>query len=119
MNIWYKGVVLVGLKNGTKLGFPTTNLHSGILPASYKNGVYACLVKYNNRIYKGALYFGPRLVYNENNQVLEIYLINFTGNLYGQTLEFKLGKFIRKPLDFKNTDDLKKQLAVDVKAVDS
>lgn len=117
MNVWYKGKVLTGLKNGTKLGFPTANLPSGILPVSYKNGVYACLVKYNNRIYQGALYFGPRLVYHENNQVLEIHLINFTGNLYGQTLEFKLGKFIRKPQDFKNTVDLKKQLVLDVKAV--
>ena len=109
-NTWIYGTVLRGEKLGRTLGFPTVNLDPFILTSEYKKGVYACMVKYLNIQYQGALFFGPRLVLNEKTDVLEIYILDFNQDIYDQIIEFKLENFIRKPLNFKNTHALKRQL---------
>lgn len=117
VNTWYEGTVLPGSQLGRTLGFPTANLDVTILNHVTKEGVYAANIRIGSKSYIGALYLGPRLVLNETKRVLEIFLLDFDGDLYGQTLEFQLGAFVREPMDFESLDALINQLEVDVAAI--
>lgn len=110
----YSGVVLRGDQYGRTLGFPTANLDSSILAHVEKEGVYACRVHLGSENYRGALYLGPRIVLDETTRVLEIHIIDFNQEIYGQTISFELGAFIRPPMDFPNLTALKKQFASDI-----
>lgn len=116
---WYSGTVLRGDQYGRTLGFPTINLDPALIGSNYTPGVYAAHVEVMGREHRGALYFGPRITLQETNQVLEIHIINFHGDLYDQTVQFRLDRFIRPPMDFVDTDELRKQLAQDVEAAKS
>lgn len=112
-NQWMTAKVIPGKQMGRKLGFPTTNLDNPTLLSGQKEGVYACLAKINNDIYQGLLYFGPRLILGEKENILEIYLFEFDKNIYGQTISFQLKGFIRPVKNFPDFEHFKKQLALD------
>lgn len=112
--IWYKSTVLRGKKLGRKLGFPTVNLDPALWPSNLREGVYSSLVKYQNTIYKGALYYGPRLILGETARVLEIYILDFNQEIYDKNIEWKIVKFVREVRNFSSLTELKKQLKRDV-----
>lgn len=113
-NFEYKGKVLTGEKAGRTIGFPTVNLSPHIVPATLRQGVYAAAVEYKNKEYKGALYYGPRLVKKETKAVLEIYIIDFDKEIYGEWISFEIIKFIRGIRNFNSMDLLKKQITIDI-----
>lgn len=114
---WKIAKVKHGSGQGKLIGFPTANLDPLLWDKSLKEGVYSAEVKYRGTVYLGALYYGPRLVMDEINNVLEIYILGFSHNIYNQEVAFKILKFIRPPLDFKDLGQLKKQLASDISAI--
>jgi riboflavin kinase/FMN adenylyltransferase len=79
--------------------------------------VYAANVKIDGRVYQGALYLGPRLVKDEQHDVLEVYVLDYEDEIYGRQVEFILRQFIRPVRDFVSLEDLKKQITADVEAV--
>lgn len=113
----YTGIVLAGDKTGRTIGFPTVNLDVSLIPAQTEPGVYAAKVFVNTQPYAGALYFGPRLVKGETHNVLEIFILDFNQEIYGQEITFSLQKFIRPVLNFKSLDELQQQLTQDIAAV--
>ncbi len=115
--VWYSGAVMQGDQYGRTLGFPTANLDPNILRHITKEGVYACTVHLGSQNYRGALYLGPRLVLHETVRVLEIHIIDFDREIYGQTLAFQLGSFIRPPMDFADSTTLQAQFSKDIAAV--
>ena len=116
--IWYKSKVFEGQKLGRTIGFPTLNLNAGVVPSSLTRGVYASIVQYKNKQYKGALYFGPRVVFQETKDVLEIYLFDFDEMIYDQEVSFCFEKFIRPVKNFSNIEEMKIQLEFDKESVD-
>ena len=108
--MWIRRKVQSGTKTGQKIGYPTLNFNVGNF--SRQSGVYACEILIANKIYKGALYFGPRL--SHQGKVLEMYVIGFNKKIYGQFVHFQVDKKIRNAKPFKNLDDLKKQIKKDV-----
>src|SRR5579859_8038599 len=104
LNNWYKSIVFRGDQTGRTIQFPTINLYPNILPKKFKPGIYASWVKYNNHIYKGALYFGPRLVLGETKNVLEIFILDFDIEIYNETIEFQIKKFIRDITNFSSLE---------------
>ncbi len=116
-SLWYIGKVEKGNQLGRHIGFPTINLNPNILPSTTIEGVYACLVKYDNKIYKGALYFGPRKILKENNRVLEINIFDFNQLIYGKTIQFQLKQFIRGVIAFNSLDSLEKQIQKDIEEI--
>lgn len=96
------------------MGFPTVNLDPALWPYDLKEGVYACLVKYENKTHKGALYYGPRLVLGETARVLEIYILDFKKEIYDKNIEWEIVKFVREVRNFPSLTELKKQLKRDV-----
>lgn len=97
------GIVVHGDKRGRDLGFPTANLQL-TSNADHKFGVYACRVAilegdYTGQ-YKGCASIGCRPMFGRNAPNLEVYIINFDGNLYGMSISVELIEFLRPELVF-------------------
>ncbi len=113
------GMVVDGFKVGRKLGFPTAN----ILPQDAKlvpaKGVYAVwVVLPDGARYKGMLNIGNRPTLDNGTQVsIEVYVLDFKGDLYHQTLQLIFITKLRDEIRFHSLDDLKMQLCRDVLAV--
>lgn len=102
------GIVVEGKKDGRKLGFPTANI---VLSEPMEDGIYAGKTKVGGKEYLGAIF-----VYSANN-LFEIHLLDFSGDLYGQFLEVEVGEKLRDSKKFNNEEDLKLQIANDVAKV--
>ncbi len=109
----FRRKVKAGSKIGQKIGYPTINLNVGNFADKFKPGVYKCEVIMDSSSYIGALYFGPKL--SRKGSVLEIHIIGFDGQIYGQYVSIKVDKKIRGPKRFTNLSDLKKQIVIDLK----
>ena len=112
--IWFKEKVLPGTKDGRTISFPTLNLSPKKFIGQFKEGVYSCKVKFQKKKYLGVLYIGPRLVKGETHPILEIHVLGFNKEIYGETIEFSFGKFIRGVMNFSSMDELKKQIKKDI-----
>jgi len=109
--------VLPGQKLGRTIGFPTLNLNPDTVPKDTQLGVHAATVTHNGTTYQGALYYGPRLVLHETKTILEIFLLDFNQEIYGEQVEFTIQKHIRGIMDFDSFEEMKTQLEKDVQAV--
>lgn len=110
---WFTCRVIHGSSMGAAFGFPTLNLvHPGIL-SGQKEGVYAARVKIKDKIYQGALFYGPRVMLGETQSVLEIFVFDFAENIYGESVSFQLGPYIREVRNFPNFNELKIQIQKD------
>jgi riboflavin kinase / FMN adenylyltransferase len=110
-----KGKVQKGKQLGKKIGFPTANIDIKDYVLA-KAGVYAVKVKMlkDKNFVKGIANLGYRPTFNGNKILLEVHLFNFTGNLYNKYLTIYFLKFIRRERKFKNVDQLKKQIKIDL-----
>ncbi len=113
----HTAIVLQGQKIGRTIGFPTINLDPTILPENFKEGVYAAVVKYENSIYEAALFFGARKIHNETNTVLEIYILDFDKEIYGEEITFQIKDFIRGVQNFNSLEEMKKQIQKDIEQI--
>ncbi len=107
-----------GRQMGKKIGFPTCNMDikDYVIP---KLGVYAVRIhqKNNRKILKGIANIGYRPTFNQKKLLLEVYIFNFSDNLYNKHLTIEFINFIRKEKKFKNINQLKKQINSDLKLV--
>ena len=110
-----EGKVLKGRQLGKKIGFPTANIDIKDYIIS-KPGVYAVKVQnYNSKkLIKGIANLGYRPTFNQKKILLEVHLLNFSGNLYNKYLTINFLKFIRSEKKFKNIEQLKKQIKIDL-----
>ena len=109
-----EGKVQRGRQLGKKIGFPTANIDikDYILACP---GVYSVKVKLpNKKNFNGIANLGYRPTFNGKKILLEVHLFNFSGNLYNKVLTVNFLSFIRKEKKFKNVDQLKKQIKVDL-----
>jgi len=110
----FQRTVLRGEQLGRTISFPTLNFKVGDFGQHIQQGVYACQVDMGNEKKTGALYFGPK---GSGKTVLEVHVLDFSENIYGELVEFEVGKFIRGPVSFDSLDSLKKQIAEDVRQI--
>ena len=110
------GKVIKGRKMGKKIGFPTCNINIQDYVIA-KTGVYAVKIyrQNNNFSLKGIANLGYRPTFNQKKILLEVYIFNFSGNLYNKQLTIDFINFIRKEKKFKNIKQLKKQINLDLK----
>ena len=113
------GVVVSGNRIGRELGFPTANLSvedsRKILPG---NGVYAVWAVLSGKRYKGMLSIGNRPTLDDgNSQSIEVYLLDFSGDLYGKEIEVSFVSKIRDNRKFPSLLALKSQLEQDRQTV--
>ena len=109
------GKVMKGRQLGKKIGFPTANIDIKDYVLA-KPGVYAVKVKKQNstRLIKGIANLGYRPTFNQKKLLLEVHLFNFSENIYNKYLTVNFFKFIRKEKKFRNINELKKQIKIDL-----
>mgnify|MGYP001334707914 FL=1 len=110
------GTVKVGRKMGRQIGFPTCNIELNDYIIA-KRGVYAVnvLLKDNKKLFKGIANIGYRPTFNQKKILLEVHIFNFSRNIYNKSLNIQFINFIRKERKFKNINQLKKQINLDLK----
>jgi riboflavin kinase/FMN adenylyltransferase len=109
------GTVGRGQRRGQALGFPTANLEDipTLIPG---NGVYAVRVRHAERTYGGAANVGPNPTFGEDARKVEVHLLDFQGDLYGQALRVEFLERLRDIRTFAGAAELQDQLRRDVTA---
>jgi len=110
-----RGIVTHGAGRGAGLGFPTANL-DGIDTQIPDDGVYAARALLDDRAdpIPAACHIGPNVSFGEQVRKVEVHLIDFTGDLYGRTLELDVLDRLRPSRKFLDLDDLLAQIRSDV-----
>ena len=108
-----QGKVIKGHRRGRKIGFPTCNVKilDYIVP---KLGVYAVSVKNSKFHRKGIANVGYRPTFNGQNLLLEVNIFGINKNLYNKEININFVKFIRSEKKFKDLEQLKKQIKIDI-----
>lgn len=106
--------VFSGDKRGRTLGTPTINQYfpEGLIVPAF--GVYAVRVYFDNKEYKGVANIGCRPTFGKSTVRCETYIIDFSGDLYGKTVEIAFCHFIREEKRFSSADELTAQITKDV-----
>ncbi|PIR82777.1 FMN adenylyltransferase [Candidatus Kaiserbacteria bacterium CG10_big_fil_rev_8_21_14_0_10_59_10] len=104
----FSGVAQRGEGRAGSLGFPTANIPLG---ESVLSGVYAGRVEVKGKRYDAAIFA------DQNRGILEAYLLDFWGELYGQEMTIELGEKLRDAKSFANDDELRAAITADVERV--
>ena len=113
-NFTYVSTVVNGDKRGRKLGFPTANLEIEDSRAMLPNGVYIVEVKVENNFYKGIANIGDNPTFKVAKRRLEVFIDNFSGDIYGEEIAVSFIKKIREEKIFNGVEELKAQLNEDL-----
>jgi riboflavin kinase/FMN adenylyltransferase len=110
---WFvSGEVVHGDKRGRALGFPTANLR--VDPAcGLKHGIYAVRVGLGAQRLDGVASFGRRPMFDTGVVLLEIFLFDFQGDIYGRTLDVAFIHWIRPEFAFDTVEDLVRRMNED------
>jgi riboflavin kinase/FMN adenylyltransferase len=110
---WFvSGTVVHGNKRGRELGFPTANIVPD--PAcGLRHGIYAVRVGYRGRRYDGVASFGRRPMFDAGTVLLEVFLFDFAGDLYGEAIDVAFIAFIRDEAKFASAEGLIRQMGED------
>lgn len=110
---WFvSGEVVHGDKRGRELGYPTANLR--LDPScGLRHGIYAVRVGVGNRRYDGVASFGRRPMFDVGTVLLEVFLFNFSGDLYGRTIDVAFIDWIRHELKLDSIEELIRRMDED------
>lgn len=113
-----EGTVVEGSKRGRQIGFPTANLQVTdlIVPA---DGVYAGRVVIDGTPKKCAISIGSTPTFDGQLRQVEAHVLDFKGDLYGQSLEVEFVEHVRGQTKFDSIDALVAQITDDVNHVRS
>lgn len=110
------GQVGVGDRRGRTLGFPTANLTT-LDNQAPGPGVYAAIAHHAGRTWTAAVHIGPRPTFAGASSTVEVHLLDFAGDLYGQRLAVDFLAKVRDPRSFASVDDLVRQIQIDLDAI--
>lgn len=108
------GPVIHGDKRGAAIGFPTANLEPPprkVVPAT---GIYAAFAHIRGRVERAAVNVGHRPTFGGGELLVEAYIIDFDGEIYGEELTIEFVEYLRAEVDFPGVGDLVEQMRRDV-----
>jgi riboflavin kinase/FMN adenylyltransferase len=112
-----RGIVVRGDGRGKGLGFPTANLAVAggdkLIPPQ---GIYGVRGVLRSGTYAGALHLGPRPTFKGSPPSIELHLIDFEGDIYGEEVRVDFVQKLRDVEPFTTVDALVRQIRVDVEA---
>ena len=107
---WFvTGEVIHGEKRGRDLGYPTANIRLD-KTCGLKHGIYAVRVGRGAQRFDAVASYGRRPTFDNGAPLLEVFLFDFKGDLYGSKLDVAFIGFIREELKFDNIEALIKQM---------
>lgn len=110
----FTGTVVRGMGRGRDLGFPTANLRppggGKLLPGA---GVYAARASLTSAVREGLLHLGPRPTFADAPPSVELYLLDFEGELYGERVRVEVLRRLRDVESFESTGALVEQMEED------
>jgi len=109
-----EGVVVRGDQRGRELGYPTANLEPLPWSAVPADGVYAGRLVRGGRELPAAISIGTNPTFEGLERRVEAYLLDFTGDLYGEHVGLAFTARLRDTLRFDGVDELLVQMARDV-----
>ena len=111
----FRGLVVRGDGRGRTLGFPTANL---VVASSEKlippPGIYAVRGLLRRGAYPGALHVGPRPTFRGSPPTIELHLLDFDGDLYGEEVRVDFIRYLREVRPFATVEALVGQMKDDV-----
>ena len=107
------GTVVTGRRLGHKLGFPTANIElpEGVIVP--RHGVYACRAYVGQKGYMAVCNVGNRPTVEGHQVRTETWLLDFSGDLYGQAVSLEFLYFLRPEQRFQSVDALKEAVLND------
>ncbi len=109
------GRVITGAGRGTGMGIPTANLDIDPEHAIPLDGVYATRAYIEGRSYHSMTNIGRKPTFGDSVRGVEVYIIDYSGDLYGRELSIDIVERLRGEERFSSVAELKKQIAEDVK----
>lgn len=106
------GKIIHGEGRGTLLGFPTINVEGDF--SGLETGVYAAWVEVMGKTYRGAMNYGPQPTFGDSHTRMEVFLLDFEGDLYGEEAVIRPVRKIRDTKKFASADELRAQIDQDV-----
>jgi riboflavin kinase / FMN adenylyltransferase len=107
---WFiTGEVIHGEKRGRDLGYPTANIRLD-KNCGLRHGIYAVRVGLGDQRFDGVASFGRRPTFDNGTPLLEVFLFDFKGDLYGKRLDVAFIGFLREELKFDGLDALIRQM---------
>jgi riboflavin kinase/FMN adenylyltransferase len=108
-----RGMVTHGAARGAKIGFPTANLDAidTLVPGV---GVYAGRAIHDGQTYPAAINIGSNPTFGEDEKKVEIHILEFSENIYGEPLEVDFLARLRDIQPFDGVESLTQQLALDI-----
>ena len=110
---WFVSAEVVhGDKRGRELGFPTANLR--LDPScGLRHGIYAVRASIDGRRCDGVANFGRRPMFDQGTVLLEVFLFNFSGDLYGKVIDVAFLDWIRPEMKFDGVAELVRRMGED------
>ena len=109
-----EGVVVHGDKRGRELSYPTANIElqnkHKIIP---RQGGYLIQSEHDNQVVYGMMNIGTKPTFNTTSPSIEVHFFNWNGDLYDQTLQVKLLKWVREEQKFDSVEELQAQIHAD------
>ena len=106
------GKIIHGEKRGREIGFPTANIK--LEPNILLSGVYAVSTIISGSKYNAVANIGYKPTFSGKQYLFEANIFNFSGDLYGERLEFNIISKIRETKKFNNVNELKEHIDKDV-----
>ena len=118
-NFVLTGTVLKGRGMGMNLGFPTANLNSVEDMAIPGNGIYATWAIFDGSRFMAATSVGTRPTFGKGDPVVEAFILNYQGNLYGRQIRLEFIHKLRDEIKYDTVQELKVQIKKDVEETKS
>jgi riboflavin kinase/FMN adenylyltransferase len=109
------GRVVTGSGRGVELGFPTANLAVNSGQAIPADGVYATRAYINDKAYPSMTNIGQCPTFGDSERTVEVYVLDYHGDLYEHEMKIDIIERLRDEKKFNNAEELKRQIAEDVK----
>ena len=103
------GTVLHGQKIGRSIGYPTANLRLAD-ECRLRHGIYAVRLTVEGETLPGVASFGRRPTFDNGAPLLEVFVFDFSGDLYDKIVEVTFVDFIREELKFDRVEALVEQM---------
>lgn len=107
------GTVVHGKKLGRTIGYPTANIETEILKLLPKKGAYIVEVLVKGQLCRGMLSIGTNPTVNGEKLTVEVYILDFEGDIYDEKITVKFREFLHEEIKFEGLEKLVERLDED------